>query len=171
MRPLYGQASLASGLSDLVATRAAGLPRFIKQMADNALRSRPPLSWLGSVETRDLAGHGMIDLKHSGSAIFVDVARLYALAHGVTQTGTRARFEALGPLLKVAATESEAWVVAFEFLQLLRLRVQMARPDGTPEQANLVELSSQNDIDRRMLKESFRVARRLQQKMELDYQR
>ena len=38
-------------------------------------------------------------------------------------------------------------------------------------QANLVELSSLNDIDRRMLKESFRVARRLQQKMELDYQR
>jgi CBS domain-containing protein len=34
-----------------------------------------------------------------------------------------------------------------------------------------VELSTLNDIDRRMLKESFRVARRLQQKMELDYQR
>jgi CBS domain-containing protein len=28
-----------------------------------------------------------------------------------------------------------------------------------------------NDIDRRMLKESLRIARRLQQRMELDYQR
>jgi CBS domain-containing protein len=171
LRPLMGQASLAQALSELVAHRAAGLPRFVKQMADNALRSRPPLSWLGSVETRDVGGQAMIDLKHSGTAIFVDVARLYALAHGVVQTGTRERFEALGPLLKVAPNESQAWVAAFEFLQMLRLRVQMARQDAPPDKANLVELSSLNDIDRRMLKESFRVARRLQQKMELDYQR
>ncbi len=171
LRPLFGKASLAGGLAALVADKAANLPRFIKQMADNALRSRPPLSWLGSVETRDVDGRGMIDLKHSGTAIFVDVARLYALAHGVTQTGTRERFEALGPLLKVAPNESQAWVAAFEFLQVLRLRVQLTRPDAAPEQANLVELSTLNDIDRRMLKESFRVARRLQQKMELDYQR
>ena len=171
LRPLLGNASLASALRDLVTHKAAGLPRFIKQMADNALRSRPPLSWLGSVETRDVDGHGMIDLKHSGTAIFVDVARLYALAHGVTETGTRQRFEALGPLLKVAPNESQAWVAAFEFLQMLRLRLQMAHPGAAPDQANLVELSTLNDIDRRMLKESFRVARRLQQKMELDYQR
>ena len=171
LRPLRGKAALAQNLSELVARKAAGLPRFIKQMADNALRSRPPLSWLGSVETRDVDGRAMIDLKHSGTAIFVDVARLYALAHGVLQTGTRERFEALGPLLKVAPNESQAWVAAFEFLQMLRLRVQMARQDAAPDQANLVELSALNDIDRRMLKESFRVARRLQQKMELDYQR
>jgi len=171
LRPLVGKATLAQVLSDLVAQRASGLPRFIKQMADNALRSRPPLNWLGSVETRDVGGRAMIDLKHSGTAIFVDVARLYALAQGVTQTGTRERFEALGPLLKVAPNESEAWVAAFEFLQMLRLRVQMGQPAAAPEQANLVELAALNDIDRRMLKESFRVARRLQQKMELDYQR
>ena len=54
---------------------------------------------------------------------------------------------------------------------MLRLRVQMAQPDAAPDKANQVELSTLNDIDRRMLKESFRVARRLQQKMELDYQR
>ncbi len=171
LRPLMGKATLAQTLTELVARKAAGLPRFIKQMADNALRSRPPLSWLGSVETRDVGGHAMIDLKHSGTAIFVDVARLYALAQGVVQTGTRERFEALGPLLKVAPNESQAWVAAFEFLQMLRLRVQMAQPDADADKANLVELSSLNDIDRRMLKESFRVARRLQQKMELDYQR
>ena len=171
LRPLFGQAALAQDLTALVARQAASLPRFIKQMADNALRSRPPLSWLGSVETRDVDGRGMIDLKHGGTAIFVDVARLYALAQGLAVTGTRARFEALGPLLKVAPNESQAWVAAFEFLQMLRLRVQMARQDAAPDQANLVELSALNDIDRRMLKESFRVARRLQQKMELDYQR
>ena len=99
------------------------------------------------------------------------MARLYALAHGITLTGTRERFEALGPVLQVPPHESQAWVAGFEFLQMLRLQVQMAHGGTAPENPNLIELQALNDIDRRMLKESLRVARRLQQKIELDYQR
>ena len=40
-----------------------------------------------------------------------------------------------------------------------------------PGNPNLVEPATLNDIDRRVLKECFRVMRRLQQRMELDYQR
>jgi CBS domain-containing protein len=39
------------------------------------------------------------------------------------------------------------------------------------EEPNRVAVSSLNDIDRRILKESFRVARSLQQRMHLDYER
>jgi len=41
--------------------------------------------------------------------------------------------------------------------------------DTPLESANQVELKALNNIDRHMLKESFRVARRLMQKIELDY--
>jgi len=34
---------------------------------------------------------------------------------------------------------------------------------------NLLDLASLNDIDRRILKESLRIARRLQQRIELDF--
>jgi len=191
LRPLVGRADLTEPLRALIVAKAANLPRFVKQMADNALRARPPLNWFGGIETKDVGGRGMVDLKHSGTAIFVDVARLYALAHGVDATGTRERFEALADLLNVPAHESQSWVAGFEYLQMLRLQVQVAHPSlgGTPgggpgqatrpaageaealANANLVELAALNDIDRRMLKETFRVARRLQQKMEMDYQR
>ena len=171
LRPLVGNFALSAALRERVVQKAAGLPRFIKQLADNALRNRPPLNWLGGIETHEVGGRACVDLKFNGTAIFVDVARLYALAHGVAATNTRERFEALGPLLRVQPHESQAWVAAFEFLQMQRLQAQMARPDAAPEHANLVEPASLNDIDRRMLKESFRVARRLQQQMELDYQR
>jgi CBS domain-containing protein len=40
-----------------------------------------------------------------------------------------------------------------------------------PAQPNELEVASLNDIDRRVLKESLRFARRLQQRLELDYQR
>ena len=110
----------------------------------------------------------MVDLKHHGTAVFVDVARLYALALGVPAVGTRERFEAIGPLLHMSAADSDAWIAAFEYLQMLRLQVQM-RDDVPLETANQVELEALNHIDRHMLKESFRVARRLLAKLERDY--
>jgi CBS domain-containing protein len=102
--------------------------------------------------------------------IFVDGARVYALAHGIAQTSTRRRFLALASDGHLSADEVDDWIGAFEFLQLLRLRVQIERMDagGNP---NLLEVESLNDIDKRMLKETLRVAKRLQQRMELDYQR
>lgn len=171
LRPLVGNAALTNALVATISATAPGVPRFIQQMAVNSLRSRAPLNWLGGLETHAVEGRAMIDLKHQGTAIFVDVARLYALAYGVRATNTRERFEALGPLLQSPAQESQAWIAAFEFLQMLRLQVQLARPAVAPANANLVELASLNEIDQRMLKESFRVARRLQQRLEMDYQR
>ena len=171
MRPLVGQEELTRTLRELIVSKAAALPRFIKQMADNSLRSRVPLNWLGAMETQDVEGRGMDNLKLNGTAIFVDVARLYALAHGIAQTGTRERFEALGPVLKAQPHESQAWIASFEYLQMLRLQVQMSQTESPPDQANMIELATLNDIDRRILKESLRVARGLQQKMELDYRR
>ena len=49
------------------------------------------------------------------------------------------------------------------------LRIQM---DGTVSaNPNRVDLRGLDQIDRRILRESFRVARRLQQRLELDYMR
>jgi CBS domain-containing protein len=72
--------------------------------------------------------------------------------------------------MNVAAHESEAWVTGFEFLQMLRLQVQMGGV-ATPANPNLIDTATLNDIDLRMLKETIRIARRLQQRMGLDYQR
>lgn len=49
------------------------------------------------------------------------------------------------------------------------LRLQAQRGDTPLETANQVDLESLNHSDRHMLKESFRVARRLLAKLERDY--
>lgn len=166
-RALAGNAALADALRAEVVEAARRTPRFLKQMAMNALTHAAPLNWLGSV---DVDATGAVDLKLQGTAIFVDASRLYALAHGVTATGTRERLEAVGARLGLAPHEYQAWTGGFEFLQMLRLRVQLedavdaARP-------NRIVVDSLNDIDRRILKESFRVARSLQQRLQMDYER
>jgi CBS domain-containing protein len=166
-RPLAGDARLADSLRQEISESARRAPRFIKQLATNALIHSPPLNWTGSIAVDD---GGMIDLKLQGAAIFVDVARIYSLSRGVTATNTRERLDAVGPLLGLAPSEYQAWVSGFEFLQTLRLRVQL---EGTasPQQPNHLKVDRLNDIDRRILRESFRVARSLQQRLQLDYER
>lgn len=176
LRAVTGRVELATALRAQWMREAAALPRFIKQMADNTLRNRIPLHWHGGIDTQRLAGREALDLKHQGSALFVDVARLYALARGLAATGTAQRLLQAGQALGVAAHEREAWVSAFEFVQALRLRVQLPSVEATtdlPDGAgpNTLFLDGLNDIDQRMLKESLRVARRLHQRVALDHGR
>ena len=167
LRPLAGDEQLAQALQAEVLENARRTPRFLKQLALNAIAHAAPLNWLGAIDT-DAAG--TVDLKLQGTAIFVDAARLYALAHCVAATGTRERLEAAGARLGLGSAEYEAWVGSFEFLQMLRLRVQLegSSAAGHP---NRLEVATLNDIDRRILKESFRFARLLQQRLHLDYER
>lgn len=166
-RPLAGDASLANTLRDEVTQRAQGVPRFHKLMAMNALTRNVALNWRGAVDT-DAGGH--VDLKLQGTGIFVDAARIYSLALGVKATNTRQRLEAVGKELNVAPAEYGAWVTAFEFLQMLRLRIQVS--DHTDLDApNRIALNTLNHIDQRILRESFRVGRKLQQRLQLDYER
>ena len=52
--------------------------------------------------------------------------------------------------------------------------MQLARErggDGADGNANYVDAAALNDLDRRVLKEALQVARRLQQRLQLDYLR
>jgi CBS domain-containing protein len=175
-RPLAGAAALTQRMRELVSAQAGRNARFMKQMADNALRNGPALTWTGAIDTHTQGDQQVVDLKLHGTAIYVDAARLFALAHGIAATGTRARFEAAALAMRVPAREAEAWSDGFEVLQTMRLQVQLAAAsreavdasDGNP---NLIDVGALNDIDRRLLKESLRVARRLQQRIEMDYSR
>jgi len=168
-RALAGDASLAIELRTHVTPRAAANRRFLKQMSDNAQRNGPPPSWTGGLIDKLFAQDtGSVDLKLHGTAPFVDGARLLALAHAVPVTGTAERLEALAQAGVLPADEVRGWVDAFQFLQSLRLRVQHAQR-GPSEHPNRLDTRELSDIDRRILKESFRQARKLQQRLALDF--
>lgn len=170
-RPLCGDVALAQALRADVTLAARNSPRFLKMLAHNALGRSVPLNWRGAIDADE---HGALDLKLQGTALFVDAARIYSLALGVHETNTRLRLEAAGAQWRLPETETGAWVGGFEFLQILRLRVQLeAHGPGAGNAAppNRIVVNQLNDIDRRILRESFRVARQLQQRLQLDYDR
>ena len=171
-RPLFGDAGLANGLREEVVQRAERNGRFLKQMADNALRNRPPAG-RGIVDS--LFGEGgpaRVDLKMHGTVPFVDAARIWALAAGLHETNTAERLKRLGESGRLPEVDVRAWVPSFEFFQLMRLRAQHRRAqtyaagDDNPNEIELADLSA---LDRRIVNEAFRQARKVQQRLELDY--
>jgi CBS domain-containing protein len=180
LRPLAGRLDLAQPLRRFITTRARAVPRFCKQLAVDALRNRAPLNWHGGIEVEEADGRQWVDLKLRGTAIFVDAARLQSLALGIDEVNTRRRLEAVerartaaaaGEPAQEGADEAQAAAGAFEYLQMLRLRVQIDRMQGSAEHPNRLDITTLNAVDRRILKESFRVAHELQQRLELDYLR
>jgi CBS domain-containing protein len=149
LRPLHGAEALARELRAFLLGNVVRRPAFLRQMAANALEVRPPVGFFDDLDA--------IDLKLHASRPFVDAARILSLAAGVDATSTTARLRLAGPAMRMGEDEVAATVQAFHFVQLLRLRRQ-------------VEAAEMSSLDRRILKEALRQARKLQNRIALEYQ-
>lgn len=165
-RALYGNAALAQKLHAWLMPKVASTPRFLHQMAANALRNRPPLGLVRDFVVSE--GH-KLDLKLNGITPFVDAARIHAFAAGVANTNTVQRLRLSAAHLSIGPAETEAWVEALHFIQLLRLRRQHQEKVEGATMDNLLDPDQLNDLDRRILKEAFRQARKLQTRLAMDY--
>jgi CBS domain-containing protein len=172
IRPLCGKHDLAEELRRHLSSLTHGNARLLRLMAQEALQARPPLGVLRDFVTEDSGEFPhTLDLKKSGARLFVDAARVFSLAAGTSQTGTAQRLREAAARLNIGDAEVAAVVEAFFFIQLLRLRAQITPDQPHPGQAhNRIDPYKLNEVDRLILKESFRQARKLQTRLALDYQ-
>jgi len=168
LRALWGNAELASTLQSDVLAHASGNKRFLKQLSDNAREVEPPLNWLGNLSATDeVEGVAVVDLKRFGVRPFVDAARVLALASARPETNTIERLQALQVAGKLTSRELSEWRDAFSFVQALRMRAQERNPIASAP--NSVVIADLSPMDARILKDCFRQARKLQQRLAVDY--
>jgi len=167
-RPLWGEAALAEGLRQWLLGATAANSLFMYQMAQQALGARSALGVLWGFQYDSSEFPHTIDLKGNGTRLFVDTARVYALANRVAHTNTAQRLRLTAAKLGISEAEAEATVQAFYFLQLMRLRIQLSA-DVKPGGENRVNPKTLNHLDRHILKQSLRQAASLRQRLELDY--
>ncbi len=168
-RPLYGEESLAGRLREWLMRVAPTNAMFLVHAAGNALTCRPPLGKIRDfVLDDDKAFPKTIDLKMYGSRPFVDAARVYSLVYGVHHTNTAERLRMVGERIGLYGDDLGAVISGFYFIQILRLRRQI-NATTPPGGENRVNPYSLNEMDRRMLKEAFKQARKLQMNLALRY--
>ncbi len=165
-RAQSGDAALAVALRRWLLRYAAGNHLFLAQMTQNAMAHQPPLGRIRDfVPTGGKEHPNAIDLKVNCITPFVDAGRILALAAGVPDTSTAQRLAESGKKLGIPASEVAAWVEAFEFLQGLRLNRQLALSASGHALHNFLSLDSLNDLERQILLESLRQARKLQSRL------
>ncbi len=168
-RALYGNNTLAEELRDWLLAIARDNGRFLHQMAVDAMSIQPPL---GFVRDFVLGKENKLDLKLNGITPFVNTARIFSLASGVAHTSTVQRLRSGALKMKIPEAEIEAWIDAFLFIQVLRLRhhdEEKAKGIQDQDLDNLIDPEHLNELDRRILKEAFRQARKLQTRLALEY--
>lgn len=168
LRALWGNTDLAATLQRDVLAHASVNKRFLKQLSDNARDVEPPLNWLGNLSATDeVNGVAVVDLKRFGVRPFVDAARVLALANALPETNTIERLQALQRAGKLTSREIGEWRDAFSFVQALRMRAQERSLITTAP--NAVAIADLSAMDARILKDCFRQARKLQQRLAVDY--
>lgn len=168
-RSVYGAHELTEELRLWLSRVASDNARFLHQMAEIAMSIRPPL---GLVRDFVVGREHTLDLKLNGITPFVDAARIFSLAAGVTHTSTLQRLRASAVKLKIHPSEVEAWIDAFLFIQVLRMRHHDERQEqglSDDKLNNQIDPEALHELDRRILKEAFRQARKLQARLALEF--
>jgi len=166
LRPLFGELALGDRLRTLLSSMTVATPSFQHLMAANALQVDVPLTFRGEVSVGD---GDAVDLKKYGSRIFVDAARIFALSSGTKAVSTAERLREAGPSVGLPVAEIAAVDAAFSHILRLRLAQQIeAMARGEPAGYGL-KPAALHDMDRAILREALKQAKRLQQRLKLNY--
>ncbi|UUD65680.1 CBS domain-containing protein [Pseudomonas seleniipraecipitans] len=171
LRTVWGDANGCETLRDELLGQIAGNSLFQRMMAENALRQRPPVGrFRDFVVARRGAEKDTLDLKVQGLTPFVDGARLLALAHGIKASNTQQRLRELTERGVIDPLDGAAYEEAYHFIQQTRLQQHQLQARQSQPYSNRLDPDSLNHLDRRILRESFRQAQRLQSSLTLRYQ-
>jgi CBS domain-containing protein len=163
LRAIHGQAELLDGLRQQVVQHTKGNSLFLAYMVSNALKHRPPLGMFGQITLSRGGEHPhTIDLKHTGIVPIVDLARIYALAAGVTVANTHDRLEVSAQAGEVTEQSARDLRGALEFLGKLRMAHQARQMAQGQAPDNFLALEELSNFERSHLKEAFSVVQTLQ---------
>ncbi|MFA5679448.1 MAG: DUF294 nucleotidyltransferase-like domain-containing protein [Pseudomonas sp.] len=170
-RVIWGNSQGAETLFDALLQMVADAPGFQHMLARNALANRPPIGFFRKFV---VSGTGRdrhtVDLKIQGLTPFVDAARILALAHGIRDAGTVQRLAQLKQRQVINELDADAYDEAYQFIQLLRMQQHQRQELEQRPFSNRLDPQSLNQLDQRILRESFRQAQRIQSSLGMRYQ-
>ncbi|RML80199.1 putative signal-transduction protein [Pseudomonas savastanoi pv. savastanoi] len=171
LRVVWGDESGGEQLRRGILDQVADNKLFQRMMAENALRQRPPVGrFKDFVLARKGSEKDTLDLKTEGLTPFVDGARLLALANGVGVNNTQERLRQLVEREVIDPLDGAAYEEAYHFIQQTRMQQHQLQSRQNLPYSNRIDPDTLNHLDRRILRESFRQAQRLQTSLTLRYQ-
>lgn len=172
IRAIHGDQSLAQALQSHMLKTASSNDIFLAALARNAGTHRPPLGFFRRFVLERNGEHAhQLDLKHRGIIPIVDLARVYALAHGVTAVNTRERIRKLGEIQALTLADSRNISDALEYIQSLRLQAQARQISNHQKTSNYLDPASLPELQREQLRDAFTAVNDAQEALILKFGR
>ena len=163
LAPVYGEVSLLMDLRRTMLEQTRGNTLFLAHLTRNALQLRPPLGFFRDfVLEKNGENKNALDLKHKGIAPIVDLARIYALAEGVSAVNTIERLRQVGGTASLTRASAENLIDAVEFMGMLRIEHQVKQLQQGKAADNYLPPKQISRLEREHLKDAFKVVKALQ---------
>ena len=163
-RSMNHDCGLAEELRRHLQAALKGQNVFLAQMAAATLKNRPPLGFFKTFIVEKGGEHkDELNLKFRGIAPLVDIVRLLALEADVSETSTRERIEAMKGKHPTIDEVGDELAQAFEFIMLLRIHHQVEQIEDGRMPDNFINPSRLSNLEKRTLRESFRVIAKVQE--------
>lgn len=171
IRGVDGDRNLAQALQSHM-LKTAQNDIFLAALARNAGSHRPPLGFFRRFVLERNGEHAhQLDLKHRGIVPIVDMARIYALAHGVPAVNTRERLKKLGEMQALTLADSRNLMDALEYILSLRLQAQARQLSNQQKVSNYLDPSALPELQREQLRDAFTAVNDAQEALILKFGR
>ncbi len=166
LRAIWGEVSLLDELQGVALKKAQSNSIFIAHLVSNALTHTPPLGFFRNfVLIRGGEHKHRFDLKHSGVAPIIDIARVFALEAGIGEVNTHDRLIAEREASALSESGARDLLDAFEFISILRLKHQARQIQGGQLPDNFVAPADLSHFERNHLKDAFQIVKTIQSSM------
>lgn len=169
-RSIHGDHTLAQQVHTSASDFAQPASRLHAHLATLAARREPPLGFFrGFVVERGGEYANTLDVKKGGTAAIVQMARLFALASGVTAVGTRQRLQQSAGLGAVSQRGAQDLIDAFDFLNLIALQQQAEQVRRGEAPTYHIDPNALSKMDREHLRDAFQIIKSMQNALATKY--
>ena len=170
LRVIAGKESLLKSLQKNISKLSKNNQLFLALMTVNALHHRTPLGFFRDfVLIHDGEHKDTFDLKHNGIVPVIDLARIYALAEGLTVVNTVDRLKQAAGSRSLSKDGSANLLDAYEFISGLRIRHQAEQIRKGEEADNFLSPKQLSKLERTHLRDAFKVIQTMQESLSKRY--
>jgi CBS domain-containing protein len=154
---------------DAVIRTAPSHPQFARHLSRRALDQTPPTGFFRDLVVEAKGEHaGTLDVKHRGITLVTNLARTYAISSGIAEKRTLARLRAAETAGTIDEETGAGLSEAFRLLWGVRLRHQVHQVRDGVAADDHVDPKTLGPLERRQLKEAFRMIVRAQRTLAAD---
>ncbi len=163
-RHLYGQRKLFRQFQDAAFERLGEHHEILRGLHEEEGSHQVPLGLFGGFITERGGNHrGAIDMKRSALIFIIEAARVLALRHGIRETSTIGRLQALVKKGVIHRDDSEYFENAYRIILGHTLKAQIDTYRRTGETGYYLFPKDLSDRKREILKEALKALARLQE--------